>query len=570
MSKKIGNRSADWLAGDYFFRVARRAFLEQSGIPPHLLDGRPVIGICNSGSDLVPCNAHFRHLVEYLKRGIFEAGGVPLEFPAMPLGEQFLRPSSFLYRNLASIQVEETLRGNPIDGVVLMTGCDKTTPALLMGAASCDLPTIVFPGGPMLNGKFKGEDLGCGTSLFEYREKLSAGEISQADFEESVRSTFRSAGHCNIMGTASTMACLMEALGLTLPGAAAIPAVDSRRGICAHQTGNAVVDLVRRDVRLSQILTRDAMVDAIRVTAAIGGSTNAVIHMQAVAGRLCLDLQLDDWDRHGSDVPCIVDLMPAGRLLMEEFYYAGGMPVVLKAMEHLLHTDRPTVTGDTVGDRLKDVRHLDKAVIRPLDRPIKKKAGIAVLKGNLCSEGAIIKPVSATRRLLKHRGPAITFESVEAYRARLDSIDVTPDHVLVVKNAGPQGYPGMAEVANLPLPRKLLLAGVTDMIRISDARMSGSASGTVVLHVSPEAAAGGTLALVEDGDIIELDVGRRLLSLDVPEEELARRRSRWKAPEPAARGYVRHYLSHVTSASKGADFDYLAGGSGSHPPRESH
>ncbi|MCO5084379.1 MAG: dihydroxy-acid dehydratase [Rhizobiaceae bacterium] len=570
MPKKIDARSADWLQGDYFFRVARRAFLEQGGTPPHLLDGRPIIGICNSGSDLVPCNSHFRHLVEHIKRGVFEAGGLPLEFATMPLGEQFLRPSSFLYRNLVSMQVEETLRANPIDGVVLMTGCDKTTPALLMGAASCDLPTLVFPGGPMLNGKFDGRNLGCGTSLFEYREKLSAGEISQREFEESVTSTFRSAGHCNIMGTASTMACLVETLGLTLPGAAAIPAVDSRRAACAHQTGNAVVDLVKRDVRLSQIVTREAMIDAIRANAAIGGSTNAVIHMQAIAGRLGVDCTLDDWDTHGSDVPCIVDLMPAGRRLMEEFYYAGGMPVVLKAMEAMLHRDRPTVTGETVGDRLEKVVHADQTVIRPLDRPIKKRAGIAVLRGNLCSEGAIIKPVSATRRLLKHKGPAITFETIEAYRTRLDTVDVTPDHVLVVKNAGPRGYPGMPEIANLPLPRKLLAAGVTDMVRISDARMSGSASGTVILHVSPEAATGGTLALVEDGDMIELDVTRRRLSLDVPYDELDRRRRRWRSPAPEERGFVKHYLQHVTSASTGADFDYLVGGSGSGVPRESH
>lgn len=546
--------------------------MKNQGLPQHLFDGRPVIGICNTWSELTPCNAHLRALAERVKRGVYEMGGFPVEFPVMSLGESNLRPTAMLFRNLASMDVEESIRGNPIDGVVLLAGCDKTTPALLMGAASCDLPTIVVSGGPMLNGRYRGELVGSGTHVWKYSEEVRAGRMSEADFFEAEGAMSRSAGSCMTMGTASTMASMVEALGVALPTNAAIPAVDARRNVLAHMAGRRIVDMVHEDMRLSKILTRPAFLNAIRTNGAIGGSTNAVIHLLAIAGRIGVDLALEDWDKYGRDVPCLVNLMPSGEFLMEEFFYAGGLPAVMKELGDLLDGDALTVSGKTVAENVADAVCYDRKVIFPLSKPFKKQGGIAVLRGNLAPDGAILKPSAATPALMKHRGRAVVFENIEHYKARIDDpkLDIDATSVMVLKNCGPKGYPGMAEVGNMGLPLKLLKKGVRDMVRISDARMSGTAYGTVVLHVAPEAALGGPLALIRDGDMIELDVAKRRLHLDVSDEELARRRTGWKPASPPEGGYQRLYVERVMQADKGCDLDFLVGSRGAGIPRESH
>ena len=568
-------RSSDWFGGAGKNAFMHRSWMKNQGLPAHLFDGRPVIGICNTASELTPCNAHLDGIAEHVKRGVYEAGGFPLEFPVMSLGESNLRPTAMLFRNLASMDVEESIRGNPIDGVILLVGCDKTTPALLMGAASCDLPTIAVSGGPMLNGNFRGEAIGSGTHVWRVFEELKAGKLTVEDIMAAEQGQSRSAGSCMTMGTASTMASMVEALGIGLTDNAAIPAVDSRRGVLAHMAGRRIVELVRQDIRMSQIMTRRAFENAIRVNGAIGGSTNAVIHLIAVAGRLGVDLGLDDWDRLGRGVPTIVDLMPSGRFLMEDFYYAGGLRAVMAAIAEagMLHLDQPTVSGETIGEICKSAANYNSEVIRPLDNPLTPEGGIAILRGNLAPSGAVIKPSAATPALMQHKGRAVVFENIEHYHARIDdrALDIDETSVMVLKNCGPKGYPGMAEVGNMPLPAKVLKKGVTDMVRISDARMSGTAYGTVVLHTAPEAAVGGPLALVQDGDMIELDVAGRRLHLDVSESDLAERRRRWTPPEPAMEsGYQRLYVERVLQADRGCDLDFLVGKRGAAVPRHSH
>lgn len=571
-TKKNKLRSSNWFGPTDKGGFIHRSWMKNQGHPDHLFDGRPVIGICNTWSELTPCNGHFRELAEHVKRGVYEAGGFPLEFPVMSLGEPLLRPTAMLFRNLASMDVEESIRANPIDGVVLLVGCDKTTPALMMGAASCDLPTLVVSGGPMLNGKFRGQDIGSGTNVWSFSEDVRSGAMPLCDFQEAESCMSRSTGHCMTMGTASTMASMVEALGMGLPQNAAIPAVDSRRYALAHLAGRRIVELVHADVRMSQILTRQAFENAIRVLGAIGGSTNAVIHLLAIAGRVGVELTLDDFDRLGRDVPCLVNLMPSGKYLMEDFYYAGGVPAVIRELGDLIHRDALTVNGKTIGENNAAAPCWNRDVIRPRTEPL-SQGGLAVLSGNLCPNGAVIKPSAATPALMKHRGRAVVFENIEDLHARIDDplLEIDETCVMVLKNCGPKGYPGMAEVGNMPLPPKILQKGITDMVRISDARMSGTAYGTVVLHVAPEAAAGGPLALVETGDFIELDVAARRLHLDVADEELKRRRAGWQAPAMIYdRGYTRLYVEHVLQADRGADFDFLTGHSGAEVGRESH
>ena len=566
-------RSTRWFGPRDKVGFIHRSWMKNQGLPDHVFDGRPVIGICNTWSELTPCNAHFRTIAERVRRGVYEAGGFPVEFPVMSLGEPLMRPTTMLFRNLVSMDVEETIRANPLDGVVLLVGCDKTTPALLMGAASCDLPTLAVSGGPMLNGRFRGRNIGSGTDVYKFSDEVRAGTMSEEEFLEAESCMNRSTGHCMTMGTASTMASVVEALGLGMPGNAAIPAADARRMKLAHEAGRRAVEMVREDLRMSRIVTREALENAIRVVGAIGGSTNSVVHLLAVAGRLGVDLTLEDWDRLGCDIPCIANLMPSGKYLMEDFYYAGGLPAVIRELGGLIHRGALTVNGRTMGENTADAPCHDRDVIRTLDAPLTPTGGLAVLRGNLCPGGAIIKPSAASPELMRHRGRAVVFEHIEDLHERIDDpdLDVDANSVLVLKNCGPKGYPGMAEVGNMPLPSKLLQRGVTDMVRISDARMSGTAFGTVVLHTAPEAAAGGTLALVQDGDMIELNVGERRLELDVAEEELARRRARWTPPEPTMdRGYCRLYVDHVLQADRGVDFDFLVGGSGAPVARDSH
>lgn len=567
-------RSHEWFGKPGMDGFHHRSWMKNQGLPHHLFDGRPVIGICNTWSELTPCNAHFRILAERVKRGVYEAGGFPLEFPVMSLGETLMRPTTMMFRNLASMDVEESIRANPIDGVVLLVGCDKTTPSLVMGAASCDLPSIVVSGGPMLNGRFRGEEIGSGTHVWKFVEAVKRGDMTNADFQDAEACMSRSVGHCMTMGTASTMASMMEALGLGLPSNAAIPAADSRRNTLAHMAGRRIVGMVHEDLRMSKILTRKAFENAIRANGAIGGSTNAVVHLLAIAGRIGVDLGLEDWDRLGRDVPCLVNLMPSGKYLMEDFFYAGGLPAVLKELGEagLLHKKAVTANGKTIWKNVKDTVCYDRDVIHAFEAPFKAHGGICVLEGNLAPDGAVLKPSAATPALLRHRGRAVVFEDIEHYKARVDdpTLDIDETCVMVLKNCGPRGYPGFSEVGNMALPAKLLKQGVTDMVRISDARMSGTAYGTVVLHAAPEAAAGGPLALVEDGDMIELDVDERRLHLDVPDAELARRRAKWTAPAPPERGYWRMYNDHVMQADTGCDFDFLVGGSGAPVPRESH
>jgi L-arabonate dehydrase len=566
-------RSRDWFDRQDKNGFYYRSWLRNRGLPQDQFDGRPVIGICNTWSELTPCNTHFRALAEHVRWGILEAGGFPLEFPVSSPGETLTRPTAMLYRNLAAMDVEEAIRANPLDGVVLLMGCDKTTPSLLMGAASVDVPTIGVSAGPMLRGAYRGRHIGSGTNTISMSEQLRAGEISLADYHEAEACMHRSHGTCMTMGTASTMASLVEALGISLPGNAAIPAVDARRNLLARESGRRIVELVREDVPMSRILTRAAFENAIRVNAGIGGSTNAVIHLIALARRIGVALDLDDWDRLGRGVPCLVNMMPSGEYLMEDFFEAGGLPAVLRELGEagLLHRDAPTVNGRSLWQNNGDAPCWNRRVIHAFATPLKPEGGVVVLKGNLAPDGAVLKPSAASPQLLQHTGRAVVFESAEELRARIndDALDIDEHCVMVLKNCGPKGYPGMAEVGNLPLPRKLLKRGVTDMVRISDARMSGTAYGTVVLHCAPEAAVGGPLALVRTGDAIRLDVAARQLELLVDAAELERRRAEWRAPPPpATRGYVKMYVEHVMQANDGADLDFLVGGSGAGVPRD--
>jgi dihydroxy-acid dehydratase len=567
-------RSRSWFGKTDKMGFIYRSWMKNQGFPEDLFDGRPVIGICNTWSELTPCNAHLREIAEKVKRGVYEAGGFPLEFPIMSLGETLLKPTAMLFRNLASMDAEESIRGNPLDGVVLLTGCDKTTPSTVMGAASVDLPTLVVPGGPMLNGKFQGHDIGSGTHVWKFDEDRKTGKMSDADYLSAESCMSRSPGHCMTMGTASTMACMVESLGLTLPGAAAIPAVDSRKKALAQLSGRRIVEMVKEGLRLSKILTRPAFDNAIKVNAAIGGSTNFIIHLTAIAGRMGIPLVLEDFDRLGSGIPLLLNLMPSGKFLMEDFYYAGGLPVILNELQDLLDLDVITVNGRTHRENIAGRETCyNREVIAAYDRPLLPHAGIAVVKGNLALNGAVIKPSAATPALMQHRGRAVVFENIEDYHARVDDpgLDIDETCVMVLKNVGPVGYPGMPEVGNMALPKKLLEKGVTDMVRISDGRMSGTAYGTVVLHVSPESAVGGALALVKDGDWIELDVARRRLHLDVTEEELKKRADAFVREWPdKERGYVGLYRHHVLQAHEGADFDFLRGGSGPEVSRDSH
>ena len=580
MSKKIAHKRAPRRSAEWFGKADKdgfhhRSWMKNQGLPHHLFDGRPVIGICNTWSELTPCNAHFRVLAERVKRGVYEMGGFPLEFPVMSLGETLMRPTTMMFRNLVSMDVEESIRANPIDGVILLVGCDKTTPALLMGAASCDLPAIAVSGGPMLNGRFRGAQIGSGTHVWKFDAMVRAGEMDMQEFMDAEACMSRSVGHCMTMGTASTMASMVESLGIGLPTNAAIPAADSRRNLLAHMAGRRIVELVEADVKMSDIITREAFENAMRSNGAIGGSTNAVIHLLALAGRVGVEISLDDWDRLGEDVPCIVNLMPSGEYLMEDFYYAGGLPVVHRELgEHgLLNKDALTVGGGTIWENCRDAECFNRDVIYEVEKPFKSQGGIAVLHGNLAPGGAIIKPSAASPELMQHRGRAVVFEDIDDYKARVDDpeLDIDASCVMVLKNCGPKGYPGMPEVGNMGLPAKILREGVTDMVRISDARMSGTAYGTVVLHTAPESAAGGPLALVENGDMIELDVQARRLHLDVSDDELARRQAAWRpASAPEKRGYANLYVEHVNQADAGCDLDFLVGGSGAPVPRESH
>ena len=566
-------RSTKWFGRHDRDALVHRSWMKNQGIPHDQFDGRPVIGICNTWSQATPCNAHFRELAEHVRSGVLDSGGFPIEFPVMSLGETLMRPTTMLFRNQVAMDVEESIRANPFDGVVLMMGCDKTTPALLMGAASCDLPTIGISGGPMLNGKFRGEDIGSGTHVWKFTEMLKTGAMKESDMVEVESCMSRSAGHCMTMGTASTMASMVEALGIGLPTNAAIPAVDSRRRVLARMAGRRIVEMVREDLRMSKILTKDAFENAIMVNGAIGGSTNAVVHLLAIAGRVGVRLSLDDWDRLGRDMPCLVNLMPSGKYLMEDFYYAGGLPVVIKAIAKFLHKKALTANGRTIWDNVKDAVNYNEAVITPMAKPFKPQGGIAVLRGNLAPGGAVLKPSAASPKLLKHKGRAVVFEDIDDLHRRIDDpkLDVRESDILVLKNCGPRGYPGFPEVGNFALPAKLLKKGVTDMVRISDARMSGTAYGTVVLHTAPEAAAGGPLALVENGDTIELDVAKRRIHLDVSDTELARRKAKWRAPPPhAERGWVKLYCETVQQADRGVDLEFLVGKSGAKVGRPSH
>ena len=573
-------RSAAWFGAPGRDGFLHRSWVRAEGFTPEVFDGRPVIGIANSFSELAPCNSHLRELAAAVKRGVWQAGGFPLEFPTMSLGESLIRPTAMLYRNLMAMEVEESIRANPVDGVVLLCGCDKTTPAMVMAAASVDLPAIVVTGGPMLNGRFRGGTLGSGTAVWALSEDVRGGRMTEADFSLAEGCMSRSHGHCMTMGTASTMACMIEALGMTLPGGAAIPAVDAGRTRVAQAAGQRITAMVHEGLRPSAVLTREAFENAIVTLAAIGGSTNAIIHLLAIAGRCGVDLRLDDFDQLSRDIPLLADLQPSGKHLMEDFADAGGLPVITAELLRggLLRGGARTVTGRTVAENMAAdqtaTRTWRPEVIRALDDPLQPAgAATAVLRGNLCPDGAVIKVSAATPALLRHRGRALVFDSVESYRqaADDDDLDVTAGDVLVLRYAGPRGYPGMPEVGNLPLPRRMLAAGVTDMVRISDARMSGTAYGTVVLHAAPEAAAGGPIALVRTGDMISLDVPARTLRVEVSEEELRRRMDAWSPPQqPANRGWVKLYTEHVMQADRGCDLDFLVGSSGAAVPRPSH
>lgn len=573
MKDKKKLRSQEWFGGNDKMGFVHRSWMRNQGYPDDQFRGKPVIGICNTWSELTPCNGHLRDFAEIVKKGVLEAGGFPLEFPVMSLGETIMRPTTMLFRNLASMDVEESIRANPLDGIVLLTGCDKTTPSTVMGACSVDLPTIVVPGGPMLNGKFRGGEIGSGSFNWMIKEKTKAEDFTEEDLLEAEVCAARSQGHCNTMGTASTMATMVEVLGLTLPGFSSIPAVDARKKVMAQLSGRRIVDMVWEDLTLSKILTRKAFENSIVVNAAVGGSTNLIIHLIAIARRIGVEVNLEDFDDLGSKIPLLVNLMPSGKHLMEDFFYAGGLPVVMKELKELLHSDIITANGKTFEENYTKATCYDDNIIKTINNPLQPEAGIAVLKGNLCENGAVIKPSAATPKLMKHKGKAVVFESMEDYHERIDlpDLDIDENSVIVLKGVGPKGYPGMPEVGNVDLPEKLIKKGIKDMVRISDGRMSGTAYGTVVLHVSPESSIGGNLALVENGDMIELDVENRLLQLHVSDNELAKRRAAWKAPDPmATRGYVKIYLDHVEQAEKGADLDVLVGKSGSKVDRDLH
>jgi len=549
-----------------------RAWMKNQGIPDYEFNGKPIIGICNTWSELTPCNAHFRELAESVKRGILEAGGFPVEFPVMSLGETLIKPTAMLYRNLASMDVEESIRANPIDGVVLLCGCDKTTPSLVMGACSVNIPTIVVSGGPMLTGNHRGKKIGT-SDVWRYHDEVRLGNVLEEELVTIEAAMCRSQGHCAVMGTASSMACMVEALGLSLPGNAAIPAADSRRKVLAQLSGLRIVEMVKEDLRLSDILTRNAFENAIKVNAAIGGSTNFVIHLLAIAGRIGVELELNDFNHLSENIPLIANLQPSGKYFMEDLFYAGGLPVVLKALDGILHRDSITVNGKTMAENYSSATSYDSDVITTIDAPFNTSTGLAILTGNLCEAGAVIKPSAASKHLMQHTGKAVVFENIEDFKARIDTeeLDVDENSVLVLKNVGPKGYPGMPEVGNMGIPKKLLEKGITDMVRISDGRMSGTGFGTVVLHVSPEAAAGGNFAMIKTGDLITLDVPNRLLNVDIDAEELVKRKAQYVAPDPvASRGYVKLYIDHVQQAHLGADMDFLRGGSGDKVVRDSH
>ncbi|HRE51420.1 MAG TPA: IlvD/Edd family dehydratase [Flavitalea sp.] len=570
MQKKL--RSQSWFGKKGKDGFIYRAWMKNQGIPSYEFEGKPIIGICNTWSELTPCNAHFRELAESVKRGISEAGGFPVEFPVMSLGETLMKPTTMLFRNLASMDVEESIRGNPMDGVVLLCGCDKTTPSLLMGACSVDIPTIVVSGGPMLTGKYRGKNIGT-TDIWRFANEVKSGAMSQEALNEAEAGLCRSRGHCAVMGTASSMACMVEALGMSLPGNAAIPAVDANRKVLAQLSGIRIVEMVREDLKISDILTRKAFENAIKINAAVGGSTNFVIHLLAIAGRIGVPLTIDDFDIAHSGLPLMVNLQPSGQYFMEDFYYAGGLPAVMREIGDHLHKDCITVNGRSVGENIQRAENINMEVIASVNAPFKKDSGVIVLKGNICPDGAVIKPNAISEQLRKHSGKAVVFENIEEYKERIDDpdLDVDEHSVLVLKNVGPKGYPGMPEVGNMGLPKKLLEKGVTDMVRISDGRMSGTGFGTVVLHVSPEAAEGGDFAMIRSGDIIELDVDQRTLRLVVSEEELNRRKQLFSPPADLIdRGYACLYKQHVEQAHLGADFDFLKGGSGSVVTRDSH
>lgn len=565
-------RSQEWFGRTGKDGFIYRAWMKNQGFPHHLFESKPVVGICNTFSELTPCNAHFRDLAEAVKRGVWEAGGFPLEFPVMSLGECQMKPTTMLFRNLASMDVEESIRGNSMDAVVLLCGCDKTTPSLVMGACSVDLPTLVVSGGPMLAGKYKGRNIGT-SDLWRFAEANKKGEMSQEEFVAAEACMARSQGHCAVMGTASTMAAMVESLGLALPDNATIPAADSRRKVLAHLAGMRAVELARQNIRPSQILTRQAFENAIMVNAALGGSTNFIIHLTAIAGRMGVDLSIDDFDKLSAQIPLLANLQPSGEHFVEDLFYAGGLPAIIKELQSFLHNDAMTINGRTLGENCANAECYNRDVIASVAEPFKPESGVAVLRGNLCPNGAVLKPSAASPELMQHTGRAVVFENIDDYKKRVDDpdLDVDPSCVLVLKNVGPKGYPGMPEVGNMQLPAKVLAQGVHDMVRISDGRMSGTGFGTVVLHVSPEAAVGGNLALVQDGDLITLDVDKRLLHLHVDEEELARRLAHFKPLDLGYdRGYTRMYIRHVLQAHEGADFDFLQGGSGPVVKRDSH
>jgi len=565
-------RSQQWFGKKGKDGFIYRAWMKNQGIPAHELQGKPVIGICNTWSELTPCNAHFRELAESVKHGIYEAGGFPVEFPVMSLGETLIKPTAMLYRNLVSMDVEESIRANPIDGVVLLCGCDKTTPALVMGACSVNLPTIVVSGGPMLTGKYRGQDIST-SDVWRFSEAYRANKMSDEEFYIAEACMTRSRGHCAVMGTASTMACMVESLGLSLAENAAIPAADSRRKVLAHLSGSRIVDMVREDLRLADVLTPAAFENAITVNAAIGGSTNFIIHLLAIAARIGVDLNMDDFNTSIRKIPLLANLQPSGEYFMEDFFYAGGLPALMKELDGSLRRDAITVSGKPISANYENAECFNRKLISTIENPFNEIAGITVVKGNLCENGAVLKPSAASAALMQHSGRAVVFENIEDYKAKIDdyNLDVDENSVLVLKNVGPKGYPGMPEVGNMSIPKKLLDEGVTDMVRISDGRMSGTGFGTVVLHVSPEAAIGGTLAIVQNGDMIKLDVAAGVLHLEVSDEEIAERKSRL-TPQPnlTNRGYTWLYQTHVEQAHLGADLDFLKGGSGSEVLRDSH
>jgi len=565
-------RSQQWFGKKGKDGFIYRAWMKNQGIPAHELQGKPVIGICNTWSELTPCNAHFRELAESVKHGIYEAGGFPVEFPVMSLGETLIKPTAMLYRNLVSMDVEESIRANPIDGVVLLCGCDKTTPALVMGACSVNLPTIVVSGGPMLTGKYRGQDIST-SDVWRFSEAYRANKMSDEEFYIAEACMTRSRGHCAVMGTASTMACMVESLGLSLAENAAIPAADSRRKVLAHLSGSRIVDMVREDLRLADVLTPAAFENAITVNAAIGGSTNFIIHLLAIAARIGVDLNMDDFNTSIRKIPLLANLQPSGEYFMEDFFYAGGLPALMKELDGSLRRDTITVSGKPISANYENAECFNRKLISTIENPFNEIAGITVVKGNLCENGAVLKPSAASAALMQHSGRAVVFENIEDYKAKIDdyNLDVDENSVLVLKNVGPKGYPGMPEVGNMSIPKKLLDEGVTDMVRISDGRMSGTGFGTVVLHVSPEAAIGGTLAIVQNGDMIKLDVAAGVLHLEVSDEEIAERKSRL-TPQPnlTNRGYTWLYQTHVEQAHLGADLDFLKGGSGSEVLRDSH